>query len=65
MKRHTILFILTIATLFSVSCVRRPLDEGPEQEAPLAAEFHVVDGIRTLDKILRRPELSVTVTGGP
>lgn len=64
MKRHTILLILITASVLSSSCVRRPLDEGPEREAPLAAEFHVVDGIRTLDKILRRPELSVTVTGG-
>ena len=64
MKRHSILPSLILAFLLSTSCVRHPPADSPGQETPLAAEFHVVDGIRTLDKVLRRPELSVTVKGG-
>ena len=65
------IFILSIMDLVAlllpwvlVSCDRRRLDVGPKEEAPLAVKVEAVDGIRTIERVLRSPSLAVTVVNG-
>jgi hypothetical protein len=56
--------ILSLVILAVGACTRLPLEEAPRDEAPLRVRVEVTDGIRTVDRLLRRPELVITVLNG-
>lgn len=64
MKPYIPLTIILICALVFYACVRRSLETEPYDEAPLAVKLTVSDGMRTVDKVLRLPALSVTVVNG-
>lgn len=64
MKPCILLAVILVCAAVLYSCVRRSVETEPYETAPLAVKLTVLDGMRTVDKVLRLPSLSVTVVNG-
>lgn len=56
--------LFLVAAIVLVACVRHSIDNTIEDEHPLAVTVLATDGMRTLEKILRMPSLTITVANG-
>ena len=61
-----LLGILALIPFILISCIRLhpTVPDDPEGAPPFRVELRVEDGMRTLDRVLLRPRLTLTVSGG-
>ena len=65
MKPYILLSVFLLCSVALAACMSVAHESGPLEGGPVAVKLLVTDGMRTADKILRRPVLTLTVENGP
>ena len=61
---HPSLYIFALSLLSAAACQKPPVQDPVPAPAGLSVTLTGTDGVRTLERVLRLPELALTVTGG-